>query len=466
MEGKTKELGLSKKLWYGVGYLPDSILNNVYAWLVFVIYDGELMLGAAAIGLVGMLIRLWDAFNDPFIGNLSDKTRTRWGRRHPYMVAGVILGALCTLLLWNPPTGLGPNALWWYLLVSAFLYYTAFSIYSVPYFALGLGMSTSEKDRDGLMGWRVAANSVVLCLVPATPMLVYNGWLGDTPMESLTRLSFILAGLIVVTGLAAARFLPQPVLEPEPAAPQSLGLIDGIRCVYRNKPFLAATGIVSLALFGLVVGSAMLFYINLAVVYPIGDLADRKADATRMMGVTGFAGAFLALILSPFVASISNRIGRKRLLTFAIGSMIAAYLLSPWLFTAAQPWLQLGFHLLFFFGITFVFVLTAPMIGEVCDIDELETGLRREGIFSAMFNLGFKVSIALAMMAGGLMVSLSGFTMDLAEQDPATLLKLRGGFLLLPLISFAGCLYLNRIYPLNGEMINRMRREKGKIQIS
>lgn len=183
MEEKAKELGLSKKLWYGMGYLPDSILNNVYAWLVFVIYDGELKLGAAAIGLVGMLIRLWDAFNDPFIGNLSDKTRTRWGRRHPYMVAGVILGALCTLMLWNPPAGLGPNALWWYLLVSAFLYYTAFSIYSVPFFALGLGMSTSEKDRDGLMGWRVAANSSVLCLVPATPMLVYNGWLGETPME-------------------------------------------------------------------------------------------------------------------------------------------------------------------------------------------------------------------------------------------------------------------------------------------
>jgi GPH family glycoside/pentoside/hexuronide:cation symporter len=460
MNDSNQELPLSKKIWYGVGYLPDSILNNIYGSLIFMVYNVELGLTAAAIGMVGLIIRLWDAFNDPFIGNLSDKTRSRWGRRHPYIISGTLSGALSMLLFLNPPQSLGATGLWWYLLIAAFLYYTAFSIYSVPFFALGLGMSSNEKDRAGLMGWRVAANNLVLCaIVPIVPMLIYNGWMGRSPMESLSRIALILAALITVTGLLAARFLPKSQLEPGEGI-KFPGLIDGFTCVFKNRPFLIATGIVSLALFGLIVGWSMIFYLNLSVVFTVGELAARKAAATQLGAVTGFAGAFTGMVIAPFVATLSNQVGRKRLLTSAIGLMILSYLLTPWLFTPVMPYLQVVFNILFMSGITCVFVLTAPMVGEVCDVDEIDTGFRREGIFTAMFNLGFKISIALTSLVSGLLISGSGFNAELLEQTDSTVLFLRWSFALVPVIFFVLCLYLNQIYPLNTELINRLRLEK------
>lgn len=460
MNDSNQELPLSKKMWYGVGYLPDSILNNIYGSLIFMVYNVELGLTAAAIGMIGLIIRLWDAFNDPFIGNLSDKTRSRWGRRHPYMVCGVVTGALSMLLLWNPPQAFGGTGLWWYLLISSFLYYTAFSIYSVPFFALGLGMSSNEKDRDGLMGWRVAANNLVLCaIVPVVPMLIYNGWLGDSPMESLSRIALILAALITVTGMLSAHFLPKSHLEPREDV-KAPSLINGFQCVLKNGPFLIATGIVSLALFGLIIGWNMIFYLNLSVVFTVGELAARKAAATQLGAVTGFAGAFTGMVLAPFVAALANRFGRKRLLTIAISLMIFSFLLTPWLFTPVMPYLQVVFNVLFISGLTCVFVLTAPMVGEVCDVDEIDHGFRREGLFTALFNLGVKISLALTSLVSGVVISMSGFNAELLDQTSSTASFLRWSFALVPVIFFALCLYLNHIYPLNTDVIIRLREEK------
>jgi GPH family glycoside/pentoside/hexuronide:cation symporter len=376
------------------------------------------------------------------------------------MVGGAISGALAMLLLWNPPLGLGATGLWWYLLLSAFLYYTAFSLYSVPFFALGLGLSSNEKDRDGLMGWRVAANNLVLCaIVPVVPMLIYNGWIGRSPMESLSRIALILAALITIAGLLAARFLPKSQTEPG-ADVKAPGLIDGFKCVFTNRPFLIATGIVSLALVGLIVGLCTVFYLNLSVVFTEGELTARKAAATRLGAITGFAGALTGMVIAPFVATLAGRIGRKRLLAVAIGLMILSFLLTPWLFTPLMPYLQVVFNILFMSGITCVFVLTAPMVGEVCDVDEIDNGFRREGIFTAMFNLGFKISIALSSLVSGLLISGSGFNAELLEQTDATVSFLRWSFALLPVIFFALCLYLNAIYPLSTDVINRLREEK------
>jgi len=455
-DAKFPNLPLKTKIWYGVGYLPDSLLNNAYALLIFIVYDGELRLGAAAIGLVGMIIRLWDAFNDPLIGNFSDHTRTRWGRRRPYVVAGAVTGALCTLLLWNPPTGWSSSSLWWYVLVVAFLYYTAFSLYSVPYFALGLEMSPAQRDRDSVMGWRVAANNIVLCALPFVPMLIFSGVLGANALESLARFSVVLAFLILGLGLLAAWMLPEP-LELPVAASKAPGLWDGLKCALRNGPFLQATGIVSLALLALVVWSSMVYYMNLAFVYPVGDLAARKADATRLMALTGFCGAFAGFALAPFVGNMAARIGRKPLLYAALALMVVSLILSPWLFRPDFPAIQVVFHVLFVAGITFVFVLTAPMVGEVCDLDEIEEGTRREGLFSAFFSLGFKISIAIALFAGGVLISASGFSFDTQGQSAATLGQLKLSFVALPILCLVGAFLLVRSYPLNAEVIARHR---------
>ncbi len=470
MPQSDHRLSLASKVWYAVGYLPDSIMNNMYGMLILMVYNIELGLAAAAVGSVGTISRLVEAFIDPFFGNLSDNTKSRWGRRRPYMLAGCLLGGLLTLALWMPPAGLSHAALWWYLMVVAVLYYVAYAIYSVPFMALGLSLATEAKDRDSLMGWRVAANNLVLMVAPVVPILIYNKTMGSTPLESLSRIGIVLAACTIAAGVAATIFVTERAETPDVSkikgdvAQDHHGLIDGFKCVVKNKPFLITTGIVSFTIIGLVVGTMFPFYMNLTTVFTEGTEDLRKEAASKVGAICGFASALLGLLYAPQVANVAAKFGRKPTLYLSLGTMIAAFLASPWLFTKQYPYLQVVFNIVIALGVTGIWVLTLPMLAEACDLDEIENGSRREGVFTAMYNWGIKVAIAACGLIGGILIDLSHFDAKLPVQTPDTISTLTMAFALSPVIFLAICIYLTWIFPLSPEKIRMMREQKERAE--
>ena len=461
MSTPPRPMPLSTKLWYAVGYLPDSIMNNLFYALVFVVYQIELGIAGTIIGSAMMVSRLWEAFIDPFFGNLSDQTRTRWGRRRPYMVAGAVLGGLMCAALWTPPQEMSKENLKWYFGIVAVLFYTAYAIYSVPFMALGLGIKGSDKDRTSLFGWRVAANNLVCCtLVPAAPLLIYNKWLGDTPMTSVSHIGLISGLLIIVFGILAAMKMSE---EESPTASQEkhIGMIDGFRCVMQSAPFLMTTGIVSFTIIGMCAAGNLTLYLNLTNVFPGGTEVEKKL-ATELGAISGSIAAILGLVFAPIVSPISAKMGRKNMLMTAIFGIMAAFLLSPLLFNKTYPYLQLIFATITNLCVTCVWVLTLPMLADACDYDEIQNGVRREGIFTAMYNWGIKVAVAMIGVMSGLVIDNSGFVATLAEQSESTKAILTWSFALGPIPFFAACAIMTWYFPLSAEKIQRMRDERAK----
>jgi GPH family glycoside/pentoside/hexuronide:cation symporter len=456
------------KILYGIGYVPDSIMNNTFFALIMVGYNVEFGLAASLVGLAMSLPRMYEAFLDPLIGSLSDRWKGPWGKRRPFLLIGSILGALGCVAFWSPPfrvhqefMGLpGPWPLFGWLIGVAFFYYTAYAIYTVPYLALGLGMTTDDRARSELMGYRVAANNFVLCtIVPAASWLIYQPWLGTTPAESLLAIGGILALLVVGTGGVTALFtregstsveiITKPVHKPS--------VLADLRAVLKNKPFLMVVGIVSFNLVSLGAIMSLAFFLMFSIVYP-GGSPENKSSIVTLSSIGGFAGNICGFLLAPYVAVLSAHVGRKRLLLFALGNMIVAYLLSPLIFSPTCPWLFLVFKLQTTFSLTCVWILTLSMLADVSDMDELENGSRRDGLFSSMFNWSTKVAFSLSAVASGLAIDCSGFKAELGLQSPETITFLRWVFALGPLPFFIASIYFTAIFPYSPEKTAMLRK--------
>lgn len=452
-------LSLWVKFIYGLGYVPDVVMNNVVSALAMMIYNVELGVPATWIGLALSLPRLWEAFTDPYIGHLSDNARTRWGRRRPFVASGAILAGILCAAIWMPPKNLGHGGLLAFFLIASILYFTAYAIFSVPYLAMGLEMAATDSDRTSLMGFRAAAVPFAfVAIMPWAPVLITNGTFGATPLESVKGVGILLGAIIIVLGVMAAVLCKEREHKKEQHG-QHHGLIEGFKVCIKSKPFLMVTGIVSLTVIGFCVSTSLVYYLNLAVVFPGGTLAQKEA-ATKLSGICMMASNIVAIVFCPLISPLAEKIGRKRLLIIGLVGLMSAFGASPLLFSREYPYLQFVFQITVALSVSCVWVLTLPMLGDVCDLDEVENGTRREGIFTAMFNWGTKAAIAIFGLLLGAIIDFSGFNASLPEQSHLTVKILMMACALGPLPLLAGCIYLTLKFPLSPEVIANLRNTK------
>jgi GPH family glycoside/pentoside/hexuronide:cation symporter len=176
-----------------------------------------------------------------------------------------------------------------------------------------------------------------------------------------------------------------------------------------------------------------------------------------MVGISGSIGSGVALVFSFMVASLSKRFGRKPVLLAALFGIIGTFVCSPMLYTKDMPSLQIVFSILNQMCVTCVWVLTLPMLADVCDYDEIKNGVRREGVFTAMYNWGIKVAISMIGVCGGWAIAQSGFDEKLVQQAPQTAEFLRWVFALGPVPFFIICIVLTITFPLTPEKIQALR---------
>ena len=481
-------LTLRSKLLYGIGFIPDVVMSNLITSLALMIYKVELGVPAALIGMAIGLPRLWEAFTDPVIGGLSDRFRSRWGRRRPFLAVGAVAAGLLCMALWaplsglaalgntvawastwlglnySPSTELSTTALFWWFLVVSVLYLTAYAAYNVPYQALGLEMASSDRDRSSLAGFRAGANNFSwVAILPFLPLLVTNGQLGDSPVNSVEVLGVLLGLLIMILGLTAA----VTCREPPPTTttishPQGPGLIAGIKVAISDRAFLMVAGIMCFALIGFVLAMTLPYFVNLAIVFPGGTL-EAKNSATTMSFWSSIIGNALAMGFCPLIGPMAERFGRKRMLLIGLGILMCSFLATPILFSQHWPWLQLLYKIIDTPAIAIVWVLTMPMLAEVCDRDEILHGVSRQGIFTAMFNWGNKAAMALVAILSGLVIDWSGFSGKLAFQTPETISYLRWMFALGPLPFLAAAMWFTIRFPLDSRTIHALRQKSAPV---
>ncbi|MBU3666487.1 MAG: hypothetical protein FGM15_11520 [Chthoniobacterales bacterium] len=431
---RAPRVPLSRKLLWGSGGAADNILYNGMNSLVLPIFNIGLGVDAVKLGFALGLPRILDAVIDPVIGNFSDNLRTRWGRRRPLIFGGVVMASLLLGILFSPPRFLGPEGLVWWFFAVCSLFYVAYAIFVIPYSAQGLELTDDPDDRTRVLAWRPYLGLAVGLAIPWLYKLCL--FIGPNEAEGARVVGWIMALAALVTGLIPAIFVAEP---PAHAKATPMPLFHSLALTFRNRAFLALTGSTLCVLLGMVLAGPLGLYVSLYHVFG----GDKQAAAV----VGGLAGTLLlgsGFLGMPFAAWFSALIGKRDAVLWLLVMALAFTCTTWWLFTPSYPWLLVIPSFFIGFALNGAFLVGVSMLGDICDADEVETGHRREGVYSSSFEFGKKVAIALSTLLSGYVLAATGFDPELPEQSSGTLLALRAGYIAvigLSLVVSAACIY-------------------------
>jgi Na+/melibiose symporter-like transporter len=178
-------LPFSTKLFYGFGSIAYGIKDNAFAYFLLFVYVQIFGLAPELAGLAILVMLIFDAVSDPLIGYISDNTRSRWGRRHPFMYGSIIPVALTFFLIWDPPAGASDQTLFWYLLLMGIGIRTTITLYEIPSTALGPELTQDYVERSSLIAFRA-----------------WFGWWGGLIMWNLLWLFVVYSSLSGTDGRA------------------------------------------------------------------------------------------------------------------------------------------------------------------------------------------------------------------------------------------------------------------------
>ncbi len=403
------KLNLKTKLAYGVGELGGAIPNNILVFFVLYFFTNVAGLNASFAGSLILVGKAWDAFNDPLIGWLSDKTRSPLGRRFPWMLIGAIPLGISFFLLWVIPPTLNQWQLFVYYNIVFIIYYGAVSAVWVPYSTLGAELTESYNERTNLTSFKSAfaiggsifaliLAQIVLDIIEAPQSYLYLG--------AISGLISFLAVYLCVWGTYKRYKIIQNQREKVQQTP-SEPILKQIKIALSNQPFLYVIGIYLCSWLGTQVTAAILPY------YVVDWMKLPKIHFTQMaLAVQG-----TALILMPFWSFMGQRFGKKAIYCMGIPGTIIAQAG----FFFLQPGQVTGMYILAIMagiGISVAYIVPWAMLPDVVDLDELNTGQRREGIFYGFVVQLQKFGIAGALFLVGKTLDWSGLIPTVATQAP------------------------------------------------
>ncbi|MGC8862221.1 MAG: MFS transporter [Armatimonadota bacterium] len=468
---RLEKLPFRVKAAFECGSIAYNILGNGIGMLALPIYNVGLGVSASLIGLALGLPRIWDAINDPLMGHISDNTRTRWGRRRPYILVGGILSGAVFALLWNPNPGWSKGQLLAFFAIVTMLYYTVLSIWATPYEALGLELTYDYRERTSLQAYRTFAAMFFGLTLPWIYRMCFWNWdiLFRSEAGSLgARLSALLrgtkahgaevsgAGIVgIVFGALIAVTAVVPVLCKERAETQSqdkMPFLKAFRSTFGNRPYLILTAVSFLTFFGIFLVQPLGLYLNIFYIFG----GDRAAAAT-MSGIAGTFYTAMGTISIPFTSCIAAWLDKKRTLLLSLLLTTVGYVSIWWLYTPANPWLQFIPLVLIGPAWNICTVIMPSMVADVCDLDELKTGLRREGMYGAIGGLIMKMGVGLVTCVTGVIVSLAGVDPEAAKQSAETIIRMRAMFVGIPSVLLAISTYIAYHYPITEAKAREVR---------
>ncbi len=405
------KLSTLTKIIYGSGDFGYSLNNSIIAAL-FPIFMMDVVGVTPALAAAALFIgRSWDYINDPLVGYLSDRTRTRWGRRRPWLLFGAIPFALTFIVLWIKPTFVTSQTGLLIFYAAAYLIYeaSATTVY-MPYFALTPELTQDYDERTQLTSFRMLFNIIGGLVAYTIPMLV----IGSMIPENANRvvLMAVIFGAVAAFPYLLVFFGVREKKEyTEQVQPK---LRDSLKAVRKNKPFFFAAMIYLFTWITIILlETNFMFYVKYVV--------KRGDQSSIVMGVF-FISAIFAL---PFWNWISKK-GNKRK-AYIIGvSFWAVTMLALILVTPATPfWILLGMCVLAGIGLSAAQVLPWAIIPDAIEWDEYQTGERHEGIFYSLITLLGKVANSVAVPLSLLLLEFSGYIPNAVEQPKSALLGLK-----------------------------------------
>jgi GPH family glycoside/pentoside/hexuronide:cation symporter len=463
---------LGQKIAFGAGNLVNNLLPGalgVFSFFLLTAFGMDPFLA----GLLGGLPRFFDAITDPIMGYVSDNTKSKFGRRKPYIFIGAILSGVFYILLWQ----LDPNASqmynFWYFLFFSLIYIIGNTIYSTPLIGLGYEMTSDYKERTRLMGMSQTIGQVAWMIVPWFWVLIANPDLFETQAEGVHQLSVIVGAICMVLGILPALFCKEidqsnlsnrAELSLKNIMSNVKDLFHNMFLIFKNKPFVKLCAATFLVFNGYQMVASFSYFIIVFYMFN-GDYGAAGNWPAWFSTISAMSTAFLII---PVITWMSNKWGKRNAFIVSTILSIIGYTLKWWGFNPSNPWLLFMPVPLMVFGIGGLFTLMMSMTADVCDLDELNNGMpRKEGTFGAIYWWMVKLGQGLALVLGGLVLKLVGFDQSAATQTVEVITNLRIADILSPVATAALAIWVMWGYDLTEakavEIKNELVRRRGEL---
>ena len=454
-----KQVSLPQKILWGAGGLADNFMFNVLITLGMLIYVDFFRMSPALAGIAIFVPRFVDAITDPWIGNLSDNLVTRWGRRKPLIFLGTILSAIFLPLLWTPPFMESVQNPWYsnvpflYLCTIGSLLAVSYTLFVVPYTALGFEMSSDYDERTSIISWRMY---IGLLGSLACGWLYKLSTLSIFPNEGVgvVWVSLGVAVIVLFSGILPI-FSTKENLSVQ--AQEKINLLSAVKYTLGNKPFqiiFVAYLIVVIAIF------ATAGILPFVLIY--GVLEGDKGSFGTLNGwliTVAVTCSYISVILINWV---SQKTSKGFAMIIGLGLACAGNALHWFTINPHYPYAILLSSLVAYLGLQGCWLMVDSMVADICDADEIETGRRREGMFSAVKGFAVKLAQAITAAIGGALLAWSGFDPDQANESgitDETFLKLK---ILVVGLTCAGLLiaiWAMKFYPITREQAEKNRQK-------
>jgi glycoside/pentoside/hexuronide:cation symporter, GPH family len=383
-------LTIGQRIAYTALIVPMSLLHSPALSILPALYAKHTAIGVATVGLVLTLTRLFDVVIDPAIGYLSDNTKSRWGRRKPWVVLGAIL-SMVSVYFWFRP---GPQTDVWYFLFASLAVYLGWTLVEIPHTAWFSELAQDYDERSRISGLRTAATYIGMLVFLAIPLLPIFPTTEMTPQVTAFA-SWLVMAAIPITAAAAVIFVPNGRAPPT----VRIGVGEVLRAMARNGPLRNLTVVFGLSFFSSgMCGALYFFYIDAYL-----GILDKLAYVGLVTTIIGLAATFVW-------PAIIEKIGKHRALALTMFSMVATLV--------AMGLIRPGHHA--FEALMAVFALSAilstgstialtTLMADAVDYDEWKTGTNKAGNFFAISTIYQKVGSALGGGVAFVIVGLFGF---------------------------------------------------------
>lgn len=456
---KEDKVSVPAKAAYALGGTTDIFGHWLYNSIANPVFNVFLGLSPTQVSLALGATRFVDAFTDPLFGWLSDNTRSKWGRRRPFILIGSVLAGLLLPCLFMARPSWSNSQIFWFMLISASLYAPIISAYNMPYQSLGAELTPDYNERTNIMSWKAVIQKLSGAMLGGALWLATRPFFNDpeTGKPDIARgavwAAAIAGAIMIIAGICNFVFVRERYYE-KAQAQQKVSFVSMFGDTFRCKPYL------------ILLGTALVYAIPTGLVGTLGFYAttyyvfkgDVAAGATiSFWNNIGYAVFGIAGV--PVAAALAKRLGKQKALSFTLATGIVAFGSSWWLYTPENPWLSVIANGLNGFSATGLWVVLPSMCADVVDYDETLSGKRQEGAYSSTFSWVLKVGMSVSMLVvGPLLDQVSGFDAKLeGNQAPETITWIRGMFAGIPVAALVVAFILVQLYPLTRERMQEIR---------